>query len=219
MGSQYRPRVLVADDHEILSAALVSFMSPLYEIVAQCSNGAETMAGIERTSPDLVVLDISLPDTNGLELMDRIRAAGYSTPCVMLTQHESPEIAFECLRKGASAYVLKRAAPKELFSAMQAALKGQQYISHDLRDAVRLCEPASAGAKVHGLTPRQRDVLRVLASGKSMKECAQILGISPRTVEYYKYQMMRDLGLQSSVELVQYAMRSGLVVSGPPPIA
>jgi DNA-binding NarL/FixJ family response regulator len=214
--SARRPRLVLVDDHELFAAGIARLVESRFDIIGQCRSAAAGLELIARERPDAVLLDMSLADGDGLEVLERIRHAGLATRIVMLTQHESSELAAECLRKGASAYVLKRAAPGELFDALAAVLRGQVYVSPRVRDAVHGPGPAAGGSRVNGLTPRQRDVLRLLAGGKSMKQCAAALGLTPKTVEYHKYEMMRNLGLRSSAELVQFAVRSGLVVAADP---
>lgn len=205
-----KPRVLLADDHEILLAGLVKLLEPRCEIVAQVGAARELLEAAERLQPDVVVLDVSLQDLNGL---DAIRPLGQAAPdarVVILTMHESAALALEALRRGAAGYVVKRSAPAELFAAIRTVRLGAAYVTRLLRDDV--AELARSGAAPRpALTERQRDVVRLLAEGRPMKQVAAILGLTQRTVAYHKYHLMREIGLRSTADLVRFAVQQGLV--------
>lgn len=212
-----RPRVLLADDHELLLAALVKLLEPRCEIVGVVTSGRRVVDAVAQFRPDLLLLDLSLPDISGLDAVRQVQAACKATRVIMLTMHEQPELAAEALRRGASAYVLKRSSAAELFDAIAAVLSGQRFVSVTLRDEVLSMLANGTAPDAGGLTERQRDILRLVADGHPMKKVADILGVSQKTVEYHKYQVMRHLKLKSTAELVRYAEREGLVSQAAPP--
>jgi DNA-binding NarL/FixJ family response regulator len=179
-----RPRILMADDHLMLL--------------------------FSRLHPDVVLLDVAMPLLNGLDAGRQLKAQRRSVKLIYLTMNPDPDLAGEALRLGASGYVLKSSAARELKQAIQEALRGRSYITPLITGDVvgSLIEPRSRRAE---LTGRQREVLQLLAEGKSMKEVAVILDLTPRTVAFHKYRMMEQLRLKSSAELVKFAVQSGVV--------
>lgn len=214
-----RPRILLADDHEILLDAFEKLLEASYDVVGRARNGHELMQQARELEPDVIVSDISMPALSGLEAARRLLAQRTDIRWVFLTMNEDPELAAEALRLGASGYVLKSAAAKELFDAVAEALAGGSYISPQIaqRTLGRLARPGDgegAGSKKERvLTVRQEEVLRFLAEGYSMKEIAAALHITPRTVAFHKYKMMETLGVETSAELIKYAIHNGLVSS------
>lgn len=209
-----KPRVLLADDHQIVLDGLRSLLSPEFELVGTALNGRELLEQAQRLQPDAIVADISMPLLNGIDAAQQLHAAGCRAKIVFLTMHPDQTYATRALDAGAFGYVLKHAASDELVTAIKAALRGETYLSPSVRTESLEAARASTSANTKSLaelTPRQREVLQLVAEGKSAKEIASILDISPRTAETHKYKMMDELGLKTSAELVQYAIRHGLV--------
>jgi len=207
------PRVLLADDHCMMSEGLRSLLQPHFDVVGIVSDGRELIAAAKRLDPDIVVLDISMPSLNGIDAAHQLRSADSRAKVVILTMHREVTYAARALEAGASGYVLKHSAAAELVTAIQEALKGGTYITPqiaaDLVDAFR--RGVHAGAEAPGeLTPRQREVLQLVAEGHSAKEIAVRLHISPRTAEFHRARLMKTLGLRNMAELIQYAMRTGI---------
>jgi len=207
-----RPRVLLADDHTLLLGAFEKLLSPECDIVGQVSDGRALVAAAEKLNPDIVVLDISMPLLNGLEAGRQIKQRARDVRLVFLTMNEDTDLAAEAFRSGASAYLLKRSATSELLTAIHEVMRGHSYITPLITEGL-------VGALMHGedrapgqeLTPRQREVLQLLAEGRSMKEVAGLLNLSTRTVAFHKYRMMEQLKVKSNAELVQYAVKHHIV--------
>jgi DNA-binding NarL/FixJ family response regulator len=208
-----RPRVLLADDHRVLSEGLKSLLQPYFDVVGIVSDGRELVAAAKRLDPDVVVLDISMPSLNGIEAACQLRSAGSRAKLVFLTMHREVTYAARALEAGATGFVLKHSAASELVTAIDEALKGRTYITpqiaSELVDSYRRGAPAGADGSGE-LTPRQREVLQLVTDGRSAKEIAAILRISRRTAEFHKARMMETLGLQNTVELIHYAIRTGI---------
>jgi DNA-binding NarL/FixJ family response regulator len=209
-----RPRLLLADDHQIVAEGLRSLLEPEFELVGIVSDGREALAAIESLRPDVVVLDIAMPTLNGIEAARQLRAAGSPVKVVFLTMHRDAAYAARALDAGAAGFVLKHAAAAELVTAIREALQGRTYvtplIAADLVQAYRAREPGQTGT-FDQLTPRQREVLQLVAEGRTAKEIARLLHISPRTAEFHKAHILEALGLQTTAELVQYAIRNGII--------
>ena len=208
-----RPRVLLADDHRVFSEALQSLLQPHFDVVGIASDGRELVAAAKTLDPDVIVLDISMPSLNGIDAARQLRSAGSRVKVVFLTMHREVTYATRALEAGASGFVLKHSAASELVTAIHEALKGGTYIAPqiaaDLLDSFR--RGVNSGTEASGdLTPRQREVLQLVAEGRSAKEIAAILGISPRTAEFHKARLMETLGVQNTAELIQYAIRTGI---------
>jgi DNA-binding NarL/FixJ family response regulator len=210
-----RPRILLADDHLLMTEALRHLLQVEFEVVDTVADGEALLSAAERLRPDLVVVDIGMPNLNGLDAGQRLQATDPAIKVVYLTPHREPRLAFEALRRHASGYVLKDSAASELTAAIREALQGRQYVSRSLADELarlaREADPERTGTSE--LSRREREVLQLLAQGKSMKEVAAALGISARTVEFHKYRIMRRLDARTNAELVQQALRLGLITS------
>ena len=207
-----RPRLLLADDHTLLLGAFEKLLSAECEIVGQVGDGRALVAAAEALKPDLIVLDISMPLLNGLEAGRQIKQKLRNIKLVFLTMNEDPSLAAEAFRLGASAYVLKRSVASELTMAIREVMQGRSYITplvaEGLVESLQHVDQRTPGDE---LTPRQREVLQLLAEGKSMKEVASVLNLSPRTVAFHKYRMMEQLKVKSIAELVQYAVKHHIV--------
>ncbi len=205
-----RPRVLLADDHAMVLTAFRKLLEGECDVIGQVSDGESLVAATRSMRPQVVVLDISMPVLNGLEAARRIREFDADTRLVFLTMHEDTDLMLEAFRAGASAYLLKRSAASELILAIREVIADRPYITPLLaRNVVRSI--GSAEHKVRSLTPRQRELLRALAAGASMKEAAVMLGVSPRTIAFHKYRMMKQIDVRSTAELIRYAVERHLV--------
>ena len=210
-----RPTVLIADDHQLFAEGLRSMLSPSYEIVGIALNGRELTELALRHKPDLILTDVSMPLLNGIDAMQSLAAAGLRSKFVVLTMHKDMSLALQAFRGGAFAFVLKTASSANVLEALRVAHDGGHYLSPQFPcDLVTLlAEAARRPVSDRGpqLTRRQREVLQLVAEGKTMKEIASQLNISPRTAESYKYHLMDVLAVRTGAELVQYAVKIGLI--------
>jgi len=205
------PRVLLADDHALLLGAFEKLLAAECEIVGQASDGRALVAAAEKLKPDVIVLDIAMPLLNGLEAGRQIKRKLPDVKLVFLTMNEDPELAAEAFRSGASAYLLKRSAASELTTAIREVMNGRSYVTPLITSGMvgSLLKKKDGGEA--DLTPRQREVLQLLAEGHSMKEVASLLNLTPRTVAFHKYEMMKRLNVNSTAELIQYAVKRHIV--------
>ncbi len=205
-----RPRILMADDHLMLLEAFKALLEPDFEVVGTVTDGRALIEEFSRLLPDVVLLDVAMPLLNGLDAGRQLKAQRRSVKLIYLTMNPDPDLAGEALRLGASGYVLKSSAAQELKQAIHEALRGRSYITPLItRDVVgSLIQQRTSRNE---LTVRQREVLQLLAEGKSMKEVAAVLDLTPRTVAFHKYRMMEQLRLKSSAELVRFAVQQGVV--------
>ncbi len=206
-------RVVLADDHQILLEGLIKILSPHVEIVGTATDGAELVDVALHTKPDLVVTDYAMPKLNGLDAIDRIREQGHDPLVIVLTVHLDAEYATQAIERGVDGYVLKSSAATELVSAVNEVAAGGRWLSPSLAMAMLEGTPAvkdEARDRIAGLTDRQRDILVLLIEGKSAKEIAVHLGLSPKTIEYHKYRMMGELCVATSPELIRLAVKAGL---------
>jgi DNA-binding NarL/FixJ family response regulator len=209
-----RPRVLIADDHRLVAEALKSLLAPHYDLVGVVEDGRALVDAARTLEPDVIVADVTMPHLNGIDALIQLRKGGNRVPVVFLTMHRDASFARRALDAGASGFVLKHSAPAELVSAIRAALEGKTYLTPQLTGEVLGAmkqDRVNGGDPVEVLTPRQREVLQLLAEGHSAKEIASRLDISARTVEFHKYQVMETLGLHSNAELTHFAIKHGLV--------
>jgi DNA-binding NarL/FixJ family response regulator len=207
-----RPRVLLADDHALLLGAFERLLAPECDVVGQVSDGRALVAAAETLRPDIIVLDISMPLLNGLEAGRQIKQRLRDVKLVFLTMNEDSDLAAEAFRAGASGYLLKRSAASELLTAIREVAQGRSYVTPLVTEGLvgsllRVDEHTPAQV----LTSRQREVLQLLAEGRSMKEVASVLNLTPRTVAFHKYRMMEQLKVKSTAELVQYAVKHHIV--------
>jgi DNA-binding NarL/FixJ family response regulator len=203
------PRVLLADDHVLLLGAFEKLLAADCIIVGQVSDGRALVSAAEQLKPDVIVLDISMPLLNGLEAARQIKKKLNNVKLVFLTMNEDADLAAEAFRAGASAYLLKRSATSELPAAIREVMQGRSYITPLVADG--LVGSLMHDAAPHQLTPRQREVLQLLAEGRSMKEVGSVLNLTPRTVAFHKYRMMEQLKVKSTAELIQYAVKHHIV--------
>jgi DNA-binding NarL/FixJ family response regulator len=199
----------LADDHVLLLEAFRALLEPEFEVVGTVTDGRALLAEFSRLNPDVVLIDISMPLLNGLDAGRQLKMQQRSVKLIYLTMNPDPDLAGEALRLGASGYVLKSSAASELTQAIREALLGRSYITPLIAgDVVGSLIERRGGPE---LTVRQREVLQLLAEGRSMKEAGSILNVAPRTVAFHKYRMMEQLKLKTSAELVQFAVKQGVV--------
>jgi DNA-binding NarL/FixJ family response regulator len=208
-----RPRVLLADDHTMLLDAFRRLLEPQCDVVGMATDGRALVELATQTNPDVVVLDISMPRLNGIEAGAQLRRKLPEVKIIFLTVNEDPDVAAEAIRLGASAFLLKSCASGELTSAIEMALAGKTYITPLITrgKSLGLFLSESVRPTADKLTARQREVLQLLAEGRSMKEAGDILKLTPRTVAFHKYTMMETLGIKTGAELVQYAVQHHIV--------
>ncbi len=211
-------RVLLADDHVLVRAGLRKLLEsiPGFEVLGEANDGLALLALVQQYEPDLVLMDIGMPGLNGIDATARVMKDWPRTRVVILSMHQSEEYVRQALRHGAAAYLLKDAAPLELEQALAAVLRGETYLSPAVSRGVlsdyvnRLRKDEQPG---DALTPRQREVLRLIAGGLSTKEIARSLNLSVKTVDTHRSQMMKQLDIHEVAGLVRYAMRVGLISS------
>jgi DNA-binding NarL/FixJ family response regulator len=219
-GSAAKVRIVIADDHEVVRKGLRSLLmdEPGLEVVAEASNGREAVAKAAELEPDVVVLDVGMPELNGLEATRQIIRSGSRTEVLVLTVFETEEVIREVLRAGARGYVLKSDAGRLLLSGIEAVSQHKPFFTSRVADLVlagflsaEQRESEAAQPNQAPLTPREREVLQLLAEGKTNKDVAQSLGIGVKTVETHRMNLMSKLQLHSVVDLVRYAIRHGIV--------
>lgn len=208
-----RPRVLLADDHKMLLDALKELLEPKYEVVGLVTDGRAVLKVAEKLRPDIIVLDIAMPQLNGLDAGRQLKQSMPGVKLIFMTMNEDPYMVGEAFRAGASAFLLKRAAGLELEEAITEVLKGGSYVTPSAAkglDNISLRDPKNREFAPEP-TARQREVIQLLAEGRTMKEIASLLYITPRTVAAHKYAMMELLQLKTSAEVVQYAIKHGII--------
>jgi DNA-binding NarL/FixJ family response regulator len=208
-----RRRVLLADDHTLLLGAFEKLLEHEYTVVGAVSDGRALLSAAAELRPDVIVLDIAMPLLNGLDAARQLKKTMPKVKLIFLTMNEDPNVASEAFRAGASGYLLKTSASSELSKAIKEALCGRSYVTPIITQGMvdsLIRRPADDGAAPQ-LTPRQREVLQLLAEGRSMKEAAKILSVTPRTVAFHKYRMMEQLNLKNNTDLIQYALRECIV--------
>lgn len=208
-------RVLLADDHRLLLDAFTQLFEVYdeYDIVGTALDGRQLIAQALRLKPDIVIADVAMPLLNGLDALERLKQRLPHTAFIILTASEDPDLARRALEAGAMGYLLKSEASTRLFEALRAVRQGRRYMCPAMASALEDI-PRTGRSPLSGrrpLTPRQREVLQLLAEGRSMKEVAATLGMTPRTVAFHKYRVMDQFRLKSTADLVQFAMRERLI--------
>jgi DNA-binding NarL/FixJ family response regulator len=209
-----RPRVLLADDHTIVTEGLKNILETDFELVGTVEDGRAMLVAAEELKPDVIVADITMPILNGLDAVRTLTKTGQGAKVVFLTMHSDADLAREAFRAGASGYLLKQSAGEELITAIHAVLAGEVYVTPALQSDVAETptdDDAEADRGYAQLTARQREVLQLVAEGRTMKQIASTLNVSTRTVESHKYDLMERLGLGTTAELIQYAIQRGIV--------
>jgi DNA-binding NarL/FixJ family response regulator len=209
-----KPKVLVADDHVIFAQGLAALLRDTFDVVGLARDGRELVDLAQKCRPDVIVTDISMPLLNGVDAVRRLRSDGIAAKVIVLTQHRDAQIAVEAFRAGASGFLIKQAAGEELEAAIREVMQGRTYLTSwvagDLIAAL-LDAQTKVDAVKDPLTPRQREILQLFAEGRTAKEVAASLSISVRTAEGHKYEIMEALGARTGAELVQHAIRLGLI--------
>jgi len=207
-----RPRILLADDHNLVVEGFRKLLETEFEIVGVVLDGRALLAAALQQKPDVIVLDIGMPFLSGIDAGRELKRLVPRTRLIVLTMNEDPDIAREALRHWASAYLVKKSAGTELISAVREVLKGKSYVTPRL--AQRLMDEFVRDPRLgrtKELTPRQREVLHLLAEGRTMKETADLLHLTPRTVAFHKYRIMDEFGLKTNSDLVRFAIREHIV--------
>lgn len=211
-----KPRVLIADDHSIILAGLQKLIEDSCEIVGMVEDGRALIEAADRLKPDLILLDISMPLLNGLDAVRQIKKSSLDCKILFLTMHASPTYATEALKVGGNGYLLKQSAATELPEAIKAVMKGQTYLTPAMTQPIleSAMNPVRRNLKLKpalmDLTSRQREVLQLVAEGRSTKDIATLLNVSVKTVEFHKTRLMEQLGLHSTLALIKFAIAEGL---------
>jgi DNA-binding NarL/FixJ family response regulator len=209
-----RIRVMLGDDHRMFTEGLARLLEPQFDVVGIVENGRDLIPGIQSLRPDVVLLDISMPTLNGIEAARRIQKMPHPPPIIFLTMHDDASYVRAAFQAGASGYVLKKSAAIEVITAVREAMRGRKYISPLVDSEIvktvmkTMVHPERLKPE---LTSRQREILQLLAEGKSAKEISAILNISSRTVEFHKYRIMMATGVRTIAELTRYAVAHGIV--------
>jgi DNA-binding NarL/FixJ family response regulator len=208
-----RPRVLLADDHAIVAEGIRALLANSCEVIGIVSDGRQLLTEAPRLNPDVIVLDVGMPLLNGFNAAEQLKVSLPHTKFVFLTMHEDANLAAAVLKLGAVGFVLKRAAASELLTAVFQVLQGKAYITPKLRAETLVEREARARQHSKELTPRQSEVLQLLAEGRPIKETAGILKISEKTVMFHKYRIMEDFNLKSNADLVLFALKHHVISS------
>ena len=206
-----RPRIFFADDHAMVVQGLCALLEKSYDILGVVADGRALVAEAPKLHPDVVVVDVGMPFLNGLDAVERLIAVLPDTKFVFLTMQDDPNLAAAALRLGAVGYVLKHSAASELRTAITAVMEGKSYVTSKLRPENWAVRDARAQQYSKELTPRQRDVLQLLAEGRPMKEIAGILDVSEKTIMFHKYHIMHEFNLKNNAEIVLFALKQRLI--------
>lgn len=202
-------RLLIADDHQLMAEACKSLLEPQYQVVGIVTDGRSLIEAALALKPDVILLDIAMPQLNGLDAGEQIRHKLPAVKLVFVTMNATSEVAAEAFRRGASAYVLKQSAAEELVTAIRKVVRGESYLSPLIaRETVTfLLNKGKTRTESKRITKRQSEILQLLAEGNSMKEVANILDLKPGTVAFHKYRMMETLGIKTNAHLLEYAIK------------
>jgi DNA-binding NarL/FixJ family response regulator len=208
------PRILIGDDHTLILEAIRKLLEPHCDVVATVTDGRALVESAVTLKPDVVLIDIAMPLLNGLEAVRQLKTKVPGIKLICLTMNEDSEVGAEAMRAGASGYLLKKSAASELFYAIQEVLRGRSYVTPEIASGMQetfIRDPRSI-ARRRVLTSRQREVTQLLAEGKSLKEAAHVLNVTPRTVAFHKYQIMAEMKLKSTADLVRFAIKNRIVL-------
>jgi DNA-binding NarL/FixJ family response regulator len=207
-----RARLLIADDHTLVAEACKKLLEPEFQVVGIVANGRELLQAAAELKPNAVILDIAMPQLNGLDAGEQLKRLMPSCRLVYLTMNTAPDVAAEAFRRGASAYVVKNSAAEELVTAIRRALRSESYLSPIItKDTVDFLLRSGQMPSERRLTRRQSEILQLFAEGLSMKEIANTLDLKPGTVAFHKYNLMQVLGLKTNAGLLQYAIKHHLI--------
>ncbi len=208
-----KARILLADDHTLVAEAIKKLLEPEFEVVAVVADGRSLIREASALKPDVALVDLNMPILNGFDASEQVKVAHPGIKIIVLTMNEDAEIAAETLRKWASGFLLKKSAGSELVKAVREVLRGGKYITPALQEELAELsarDPRSSEA-ARALTPRQREVLQLLAEGHTMKEAAAILNVAARTVAFHKYRIMQDFGLANNSDLLRFAIKQRVI--------
>lgn len=213
MEPRHRPRLLIADDHTLLADACKNLLEPEFQVVGIVNNGRELLRLAEQVNPDVVILDIAMPQLNGLDAGEQLKRLLPSCKLVFMTMNMAPDVAAEAFRRGASGYVVKSSTGVELVTAIRRALRSESFLSPLItKETVDfLLRKGTSFNQEKRITPRQSEILQLLAEGMSMKEIASVLNLKPGTVAFHKYNLMQTLGVRTNAGLLQYAIKHHLI--------
>lgn len=207
-----RPTVMLADDHRLLLEAFRSILEVEFDVIGIVTDGRELLKFAPRLKPDVIVLDVSMPRLNGMDAGMKLRKTMPDTKLVFLTMHDDPDLVARAMDMGASGFLLKTSAASELSKAIWKVLEGKIYLTPVVAEQMENFKKKTSGTKpINQLTVRQREILQLLAEGNTMKQIAEIVCITPRTVAFHKYRIMDSLNISSNAELIQFAVNNGLV--------
>jgi DNA-binding NarL/FixJ family response regulator len=208
-----RIRILLADDHTLICSLLRDLLEPEYEVVGSVRDGQELLKAASSLRPDVVIADIGMPSLNGLDAGRRLKEANPHIKLIYLTMNNNVEYAREALQGGASAFVLKNSQSSHLLQAIRDALRGISYVAPEIKQAMSECfirDPRAVDRPQH-LTDRQREVLQMMAEGRSLQEIADLLNITYRTVRFHKFRISEELGISRNSDFVKYAVKHGMI--------
>jgi len=207
-----RPHVLIADDHTLVVEAFKKLLEPNFEVVGTVSNGRDLLEVAPKLKPDVVLLDLGMPLLNGQDAGERLKALLPKAKVIVLTMNEDSEIAAAAIEKWASGFLLKNSAGTELTHAIKEVLKGKSYVTPRIAQKLfdRFVRDPRTEHTKH-LTSRQREVLQLLAEGRTMKEAADVLHVTPRTIAFHKYKIMDEFGLKTNSDLLRFAIKERLI--------
>ncbi len=206
-----RARILIADDHTLVAEAIQKLLEPEFEVVQTVSDGRALLSAAAASKPDVALVDLNMPLLNGLDAGLQLKQSMPNVKLIVLTMNEDPEIALEALKKWASGYVLKKSAGSELLKAVREVLRGGKFVAPALQKSLDAATSRGAKTEERTLTPRQREVLQLLAEGRTMKETAAILNVATRTVAFHKYRIMQEFQLENNSDLLHFAIKQNLV--------
>jgi DNA-binding NarL/FixJ family response regulator len=209
-----RIRVLLADDHKVMAEGLSALLSRHFIGVGIAVNGRELLSLAKQEQPDIIVTDISMPLLNGIDALRQMKKEGIRSQVIVLTMHEDVVLAAEAFNEGARGFLIKQNASIELIEAITDVAAGKRFIGSSMQEAIQTMLGKSSESSINPtshLTMRQKEILQMTAEGLSMKEIAELLKISPRTVESHKYTLMQILGMKTTAELVQYALKNRVI--------
>jgi len=213
MERRHRKKILIADDHKLVAEACRNLLEPEFDVIAVVPDGRALVQAAEELRPDVVILDIFMPELNGLDAGEQVKSKDRSTKLIYLTMALGPDLAAEAFRRGASGYVLKQDNAEELVFAVRRVLRGEAYLSPRItKDTFDFLLGGSARHEENNrISGRQKEILQLLAEGKSMKEIAYILQLKPGTVAFHKYRIMETLGVRTNAAIVEYAIRHHMI--------